>query len=230
MALKAKPRKKQSIEPLLTAPPISLWKKPWLLIAGSITALALMLTNIGTILTNLRSLPNEIQMTSDQFFNWYGDYSAWKGHWSSYPEGRIDIAELNLASEPFRLNIDESGSGQIVGTIETRGICSKARYFEALLIDGTISNSRNASASVFNYVGGYRRSMANVHLRREGTVITVLPIDDPLGIFSKETRIALDPDELGVSQNLDPICPTKSEAIIKRALDKVKEPAALELN
>lgn len=226
MALKEKPERKRSIKPLLTAPPIPLWKKPWLLITGSITALALMLTNIGTILANLRSLPNEIQMTSDQFFNWYGEYSAWKGHWSSYPEGRVDIAELELASEPFRLNIEESRYGQIVGTIETRGICNKAPYFEALLIDGSISNSRNASASVFDYVQGYRRSMATVHLRREGTIITVLPIDDPLGIFSKETRIALDPDELGVSQNLEPICPTKSEAMIKRALDKVEEPSA----
>lgn len=65
------------------------WKSTWLKVTAGIAALAFLLTNMISILSSSRALPAEVQKSSDQFFNWYGDYAAWKGNWTNFPEGLI---------------------------------------------------------------------------------------------------------------------------------------------
>lgn len=203
---KTKPTQISAPLPTPSRPPTPIWKKPWLWFVGSVAALALLLTNINSILSNARALPGEWRKTSDQFFEWYGEYDAWKGHWTNYPEGLVDMAELNLSNEDFRIDIDESGHGKIAGTIETKGICEKTAILEELLIDGSISTAGWAEIEAFDFIGGYRRVFATLNLRRDGMVMTVIPNDDPAGLFSKESRIALDPNDFRGPEDKEPLC------------------------
>lgn len=219
---KAKPTQVSAPTPTSLVPATPIWKKPWLWFVGSVAALALMLTNINSILSNARALPGEWRKTSDQFFEWYGEYEAWKGHWTNYPEGLVDMAELNLSNEDFRINIDESDDGRIAGTIETKGICEKIPIFEELLMDGSISSSRRATIEAFDYIGGYRRVFATLNLRRDGLVMTVTPRTDPAGLFREETRIALDPDEFKGIEDRQPICGGKRAKAFMDVINKIQ--------
>jgi hypothetical protein len=178
-----------------------------------VAALALLLSNVNSILSNARRLPGEAQKTWNQFNEWYGDYDSWKGHWTNNPEGFVDEAALKLSSEDFRINIDETQGGRILGTIETKGICEKTPVFEELLIDGSISSAREATIEAFDFIGGYRRNFAKLILRRDSYVMIVIPVDDPAGLFPKESRIAHYPDELKLGDVGDvdqgPICEGK---------------------
>ncbi|MGA9582071.1 MAG: hypothetical protein WBR13_08900 [Allosphingosinicella sp.] len=220
---KAKSRKVRAPLSAPSSAAIPIWKKPWLWLAGSIAALALLLTNINSILSNARALPSEARKTSEQFFEWYGEYDAWKGHWTNFPEGLVDMAELNLSQEDFRIDIDEIKNGAIAGMIESKGICEKTPFFERFSIEGNISNASIAKINVFDYVDGYKRIFAQLTLRRKGGVMTVIPDADPMGAFNQETRIALDPDEFKGDDDRLPICADKSEKFIMDALNKVRK-------
>ena len=224
---KAKPTQVSTPPPAVSPPRTPIWKKPWLWFVGSIAALAVLLSNVNSILSNARALPGEVRKTSDQFFEWYGDYEAWKGQWSNNPEGFVDMAELNLSSKDFRISIDESEDGRIVGTIETKGICEKTPIFEDLLIDGSISSTGKATIEAFDFIGGYRRNFAKLTLRREGYVMTVNPVDDPAGLFNQETRIARFPDEFKLGEDADvdrePICGGKRAKFFADLTEKIQK-------
>lgn len=198
------------------------WKSTWLKVTAGVAALALLLTNVISILSSSRALPAEVQKTSDQFFNWYGDYAAWKGYWTNLPEGFVDMEEMNLSKEDFRLTIDETKGGFITGTIETRGVCDKVPYFDQFLVDGSISSSVKAEIEIFEFVGGYRRNFAKVKLKRNDYIMRVIPLDDPAGIFAKETRIARAPPDLIGSDGHEELCGDKRSKFVRDALTKMQ--------
>ena len=185
------------------------WKSIWLKVTAVLTAIALMLANATSILSNSRALPNEIKKTQDQFFSWYGNYAAWKGYWTNYPEGLVDMAEMNLSKEEFRLHIEESAGGVITGSIESRGICENTPVFEQLLIEGEILSSHRAEVDVFEFVGGYRRNFARLELYRDDFTIEVSPLDDPARIFPTKARIALAPLDLIGGDGHEALCGDK---------------------
>jgi hypothetical protein len=203
-------------------PETSLWKKSWLWCAGTIAGSALLLTNISTILSAVRELPSEVGKTSDQFWGWYGDYEGWKGYWSNHPEGSVDMAQMNLSSQSFRITIDETEGGTIAGTLETQGICETVPYFDMLLLDGTISSSGRAQVEAFEFVGGYRSVFARLNLTRTGHVITVTAAEDPLGAFQGQARIALHADDLMGAGAQEPICGGKTHDLISRVLNRTR--------
>lgn len=187
-----------------------------------IAALSVLLTNVNSILSNLRALPAEIQKTSDQFFNWYGDYNGWKGYWTNFPEGFNDMEAMNLSKEDFRLNIDQSKDGLISGTLETRGVCNKVPYLHLLLVDGSISSSSRAEVEIFDFVGGYRRNFARLELRRDDYIMTVIPLDDPGRAFAAETRIARAPPDLVGGDGLETLCGEKRAKFVRDAFKKAQ--------
>ncbi|MBD8546854.1 hypothetical protein [Sphingomonas sp. CFBP 8760] len=219
MARKENPSAKSRSAPS----PLPAWKKPWIWFVGVVAAIALLLTNVNAILSNTRALPDEIRKTSDQFFDWYADYAGWKGKWSNYPEGRSNMAELRLTGEAFRLDIDDVGSGSLTGSIETKGICDGVPLFDRLLIEGNVTSSRHAKIKAFDYIGGHKRTFAALALQRNGEVMTVTPNEDPSALFAKESRIALDPDDLQASADREPICGNKRKQFIKRVLENASQ-------
>ncbi|WP_345238696.1 hypothetical protein [Sphingomonas lutea] len=186
--------------------------------------MAAVLTSVVLILQNTRALPGEFRKTSEQFFQWYGDYDAWKGHWTNATEGLVDVAELNLSKDRFRLNIDASAGGAIAGSLATKGICERLPFFEELLVEGTISSASRAEITAFDFVGGKRTAFASATLRRDGDVMTVSATNDPAGVFPKEARIALDPDDdLNLAGEQEPLCADKKERFIRGAVDDVPQ-------
>lgn len=220
MATRKKARSAQTAAPQPIDKPW--WKSTWLKVTAGIAAFALLLTNINSILSNARALPSETRKTSDQFFEWYGDYEAWKGYWTNFPEGFLDMEEMNLSKEDFRLNVDESKDGSISGTIETRGICDKVPYFDQFLFDGSISSSGRAEIEIFDHVGGHRRNFARLKLKRDDYLLTVIPLDDPGGIFAKETKIARATPDLIGSDGHEALCGNKRLKFIREAVKKVQ--------
>ena len=220
MAIRKRTKQAQPIP----APPIEKpwWKNTWLKATAGIAALALLLTNVLSILSSSRALPAEVQKISQQFFNWYGDYASWKGYWTNFPEGFIDTEEMNLSKEDFRLNIDEVRDGFISGTIETRGVCDKVPYFDQLLVDGSILSSSRAEIEIFDYLDGHRRNFARLKLKRDDYIMTVIPLDDPSRVFAKETRITRDlPDFIGSDGHMT-LCGDKGAKLVRDALKKVQ--------
>jgi hypothetical protein len=199
------------------------WKSTWLKVTAAIGALALLLTNVNSILSSSRMLPEEAKKTSDQFWNWYADYAAWKGYWTNFPEGFANMEEMNLSKEDFRLNISDTANGAISGTIETRRICDNVPYFERLLVDGTISSSGLAEISIFDFVGGFRRNFARLQLKRDDYMMSVIQLHDPVGLFAKETRIARAPLDLIGPDDLEALCGDKQIKFIQGALKKDRD-------
>ncbi len=135
------------------------------------------------------------------------------------------MGSMKLTEEPFQLVIDVSGQGEITGSIETKGICDKIPYFDALMLDGNVKSASRADITIFDYVGGHRTNFAELSLERHEGMI-VRPTDDPSGIFAKETRIALAPEGLNDPSEFEPICPNKREEFIKKALGSSKDASA----
>lgn len=219
--IRREPQTRRTEAPAETA---AIWKRPWLWLTGALAAVALLLTNLTSILTDARGLPGEFQKTSDQFWQWYGEYEAWKGYWTNSPESDVTAEDLQLSHTAFRLEIETAADGTFAGWIETPGICDKVPFFETLMIDGTIDSASRSEANIWDSVGGHRRVFARVALERDGDVITVRPTDDPGGIFSKATRIGRDPGNVFGEHEEIPICPDKAAKLIERALKKADQP------
>lgn len=194
-----------------------------MLIVTGVGAVALLLSQLTSIVTDARRFPAEVTKTTDQLFEWYGAYDEWKGRWTYFPEGNVGMADMKLTTEPFHLMIDTSAGGDIGGSIETKGICERAPYFDTLLIEGKIGSASKAEVDVFDYVGGHKQLFAKIALRRTAGEMVVQPVEDPLGMFQKETRIALAPTDLTDTYDFEHICPEKRWKIIHKALGAARE-------
>lgn len=192
-------------------------------IVTGVGAVALLLSNLTSILTDARRLPAEVTKTSDQFFEWYGAYDEWKGRWTYFPEGDIETEALKLTDEPFQLVLDVTNKGEVTGSIETRGICEAVPYFDALMVSGEIHSKSRGKVVIFDYVAGYRKNFAELKLVRDGGTMTVRPTVDPLGAFQKESRIALAPEGLNDPAEFDPICPNKRQEFMRKALGPARD-------
>lgn len=195
-----------------------LLKKPWVWLVGAVAALALLLTNINTILRQSRELPGEVGKTSQQFSSWFYDYPHWPGDWTSFPEGDVDIPDQNLTPEGIRLKLQVENGGQLDGTIETDGICKNVTYFESALIDGKITGAHTAKLAVFNFVEGHRRLMASIKVNRDGDSMTLTPVDDPFQILPASAKIARAP--LGIAKG-DDLCPGKELTFVQGAIKAI---------
>jgi len=198
------------------------WRSTWLKVTAGIAAIAILLANVISILSSARALPTEVQKTSDQFFNWYGEYAAWEGYWTNFPEGIVDIEQMTLSKQDFRLNIEHTKGGFISGTVEAGSICEKIPYFDQLLVDGSISSASRAEIEIFDYVGGYRRNFARIQIKRDDYIMVITPLDDPIGIFVNETRIARAPDDLIGSEGHEALCGDKRFNFIRDVLKKTE--------
>lgn len=198
-------------------------KRWWVLLATGIGALAVLLTSINTILAQSRELPGEWGKSAEQFSSWYYEYDSWPGHWTWNPEGWVDMEEANLTDEEFRLDIIVNNKGEITGTIETRKICDKVAFFEYLLVEGELTGSDTAYLAVWDMVGGYKRVFAFFDVEREGDILFLTPVLDPMNLFDPTTKIGRDPNELlGDDYPYEPFCSGKSAEFVSQAIQNTR--------
>ncbi len=201
----------------------TLWwyiKQPYVWITATVVSLALVLTNINTILREVRETPEEYRKTSSQFFNWWYEYDQWPGRWTSDAQGYVDLASLHLGPMTTELNLDVMNDGTLTGVIETQSICDGVPYFEELMILGTITGANSADLELYAYVDGRRLTYATLRAQRDDYFMTLMPRHDQMNLFAEETRIAKNPDDYIGEVEGSPLCPEKSFNFI---MDAYKE-------
>lgn len=174
--------------------PIPLRKRVWV-VATAVGAIAFTLgLNGPTLLQNIRKLPAELEMTRDQYLGWLKEDAAWTGHWSTFPEGVVDIADMKL-SEGVDLKISlQAKNGEVGGTIASGTICSQLPIFDFLLLRGSVSGNV-ANMEVWDIIGGHARVFERFKLVRENDIITVLPDAGDRSWFTAGARLGRHPDE-----------------------------------
>lgn len=185
-----KRRSRRNVEHNNTQEPAKVpWYKRVWVVAGATSALvSAILIQGSTMLQNARVLPKELLETSNQFQSWVKEDEEWTGHWSSFPEGIVDMVDMELSNVDLEITI-LSKNGEINGTIATRKICESIPIVDFVLLRGKVDNNK-AEVIVWDIVGGEKRDFASLTLIRDDYVMTVIPKEGMTYWFPSQARIA----------------------------------------
>lgn len=175
------------------------WRKvaAWVVglpIVGAVASAVVL--NPTNFFAGLRALPGEVRQTSNQFWGWYHDDAAWTGYWSNNPEGYVDAADMALSTDDMAIDLVVT-NGEIDGTISTKAICGATPFNDFFLVRGNVSGSDTATIIVWDTFQGRNADIAKLELKRDGVVMTVVPIEGTVRLFPNEARLAIDPNEPG---------------------------------
>ena len=169
-----------------------LYKRVWV-VASAVGAVMFALgLNGPTILQNLRKMPSEVEATRDQYLSWMKEDEEWTGSWSSFPEGIVNMEDMNLSNTRLKLSLT-SKNGELGGEISSPAICRDMPHFDFLLLRGKVSG-RTAEVIVWDVVGGKTVEFARLTLERIDGVITVTPKSGKTSWFEDNARIGKHPD------------------------------------
>ncbi len=169
------------------------WYKRMWVVVSAVGAIAFSLGLHGpTLLQNIRKMPAEVHETTDQYMSWLKEDKNWEGDWSNFPEGIVNMADMQL-SEDVDLKISiSSKNGQVDGMIATGAICKNVPYFDFLMLRGNVSGD-TAHLEAWDIVGGKSRVFAKIDLVRKDDVITVKPLAGAKSWFPNDARIGRHP-------------------------------------
>ena len=181
---------------------ISNWLDDHKALGGFLVAIGVLLAwlflQLPTALKNVHDFPEQARPVANKFLSWYYEDRQWEGLWSSFPEGLVDMGDMNLSDTDIHLDI-EAENGRIRGMLTSRKVCEKFPYLQSLMFEGVVSG-RGARVIVFDYIGGKRVNIASLRLARHDGVITLATIDDQVMLFSGEVRIGRHPDAAPTTQ------------------------------
>lgn len=192
MARKSKLRIKQIPQPA-RAPAVPWYKRAWFLISTTTVVVSAILLKGPTLLQNARILPSEFRETMQQFTAWAKEDSEWSGRWSSFPEGYVDMADMDLSDVDMQITI-WANQGYIDGTIATKKVCQSIPFVNYVLLRGKVSGN-TAVVTAWDIIQGHKRDFAELKLVRDGVIMTVTPISGRKEWFPDIARIALHPGE-----------------------------------
>ena len=109
------------------------YKRVWVVVSATSVVVSAILIKGPALLQNGRVLPTEIHQTVSQFLSWTKDDASWTGHWSSFPEGVVDMADMQLSDVDMQITI-WAKEGNIDGTIVTKSICESIPLFNYVLL------------------------------------------------------------------------------------------------
>lgn len=178
--------------PVSVQPPLPWYKKVWV-VATAVGAAAFAIgLNGPTILQNARIMPAEISATSDLYLSWLKEDDKWTGNWSNYPEGIVNMADMNLSDGiDLKMSI-VSNNGNIGGEISTGAICKNVPHVDFLMIRGKVSGL-TARVTVWDIIGGKTFTFAELDLVRKNNVITVKAVSGNSDWFPSGARIGKHP-------------------------------------
>jgi len=194
MARKSKNRapSSQQVEPTAKLP---WYKRVWVVVSATSIVVSAILLKGPNLLQNARILPAEIHQTVSQFLSWTKDDADWTGHWSSFPEGIVDMADMHLSDVDMQITI-WAKEGSIDGTIATKSICKSIPVLNYVLLRGEVSGT-TADVIAWDIVQGQKTDFAQLRLARDGDVITVTPVNGRKEWFPAISRLGRHPLEPG---------------------------------
>lgn len=135
------------------------------------------------------------------FSNLIWDSDAWSGVYNNFPEGEVDMADLDLTKDSS-LRIDVAADGNTLdGTISDNFLCSIQSPFRDKLIRGKISPFRNtAELTAYDFIDGHRIDFFDFTLRRDGIILTISHAPDKFNINgSRIARVPPPADKQGAA-------------------------------
>ena len=171
------------------------YKRVWVVISATSVVISAIIINGPSLLQNARILPSEIHQTTSRFLSWVKDDSSWSGHWSYFPEGIVDMADMNLSDVDMQITI-WSKEGVIDGTIATKEICKSIPLVDYVLLRGKVSGN-TATVVAWDIVQGHKTDFALLKIVRDGEVITVTPTEGFKEWFPTIARLGRHPLESG---------------------------------
>jgi hypothetical protein len=185
------PRKRIENGPPIKEPGAPLYKKAWVLISVVGFTGFTSLVNVPSP-AYFEELRSDTRRIKNKFLNWYYDDESWTGFWSAStrPEGVANMVGTNLPDVDLRLET-YSVNGQLRGMIAAEKICLSVPFTSFLLLDGE-TNGGTATITVFKYPGRKRKDFIKVKLEKNGTGMTVTPIEGNVEWLPKMTRVERD--------------------------------------
>lgn len=153
------------------------------------------LSQAPTLLQNARIIPEEFKITISQFRSWVKEDNEWTGHWSSFPEGFVDLADMQLTETDLEITIWAT-EGYIDGTIATKKVCETLPIVDYFLLRGEVSGDK-ANVVAWDIIKGHKTDFAELILERKNGVITVTPKSGHTDLFPAIARIGQHPLEPG---------------------------------
>ncbi len=176
-------------QPSPETPPKQPWYKNLWLGASTTGGVAFALgLNGPTILQNMRKIPEEVSVTTNQYLSWVKEDEHWGGHWSTFPEGIVNMEDMNLSKNTdFTVSLTAK-NGDIGGEISTGEICRVVPHFDFLLLRRKV-NGTTARVTVWDIIGGKTVEFGEIDLVRDADVITVRPLSGNTSWFPNGARI-----------------------------------------
>lgn len=194
-------RNKRSKVNTKNSPKIPWYKQLWFVISATTVVVSAILLNGPTMLQNARILPKEVIETKRQFKSWVKEDEDWTGNWSSFPEGIVDMEDMNLSDVDMQITIWAS-EGYIDGTIATKKICKSIPVFNYILLRGEVSGD-TARVIAWDIIQGHKTDFAELTLHREGEVLTVTPVSGQVAWFPESARLGRTPRDSGTEPESD---------------------------
>lgn len=177
------------------------YKRVWVVASATGVVVSAILLKGPTLLQNARILPGEVRQTASDFLSWAKEDAAWTGHWSSFPEGIVDIADMRLSDVDMQITLWAS-QGDIDGTIATKSICRSIPVLNYVLLRGEVSGN-TANVIAWDIVRGHKTDFAELKLVRDGDVVTVTPTSGRKDWFPTTARLGRHLGESGAEPEPD---------------------------
>jgi len=145
------------------------------LFLGILIAFVALASGFLTLLKIYASDEETFNRYADRAVAWHYKTDIWNGYFSSWFEGLVNIAELNLSDSSMALALQASGN-TIDGAMSEKRLCGIFPPQSFKLVRGTISHFGNsAEIQIFEFVQGYTKVYAEFTLHHDGLVLEVTP-------------------------------------------------------
>lgn len=165
-----------------------------------VTGIINALPNLPASFQAIEKAPPAYAHMQDSLSAWFNEEDVWKGHWDEEPDGIVDLPDMMLTSFGASIDILEIKRGQLNGTIYTPQL-RRVMPFDFALLEGRLDRADRAEVTAFDIFQGHRKNIATLRIVRDGNLMVVTPLDDPLELFPKVLRIARTPEAIAATQS-----------------------------
>lgn len=141
--------------------------------------------------------PRQVSTGLAQLKSWHSDDEAWTGYWNNFPEGVVNMEEMNLTEEADLQIQLKSVGGEISGTISSKAFCGRIQTFH--FIRGNVG--RNSGEIVmWDIILGIGRDLTTFSVTRENGVLVVKPISGDMAGLPAISRLGKFPGAFDENQ------------------------------